>query len=83
MTRDSPLTLLEIIDQEEDMGKRFPYGKCRLCTKAIAIPGLDAYKCSNIDCDAYRRWTAPSLILDTLKYQPQSTTRKKSPRKKS
>jgi hypothetical protein len=79
-----PQNTIEALFQEipEDMARRYPYGRCRLCSKAIAVPGLDAYKCSNADCIAYTQWTVPSLILDTLKYQPQSTTRKKSPRKK-
>lgn len=30
--------------------KRFPYGKCPFCKKAITIPGLDAYRCA---CDSW------------------------------
>ncbi len=64
---------LELTEPETEPleAKRFPYGRCRKCQKAIAIPGLDAYKCSGecgwVDRDPFEH----------LKQQPKKTNRRK------
>ena len=67
--------------EAEEMGKRFPYGKCRKCNSAIAIPGLDYYQCSNPECPGHKWLISTSPISDYTTQNTQQATKRR--RKKS
>lgn len=75
------ITPAPAITEAEEMGKRYPYGKCRKCNSAIEIPGLDYYKCSNPECLGYKWLISTSPISDLI--TSQSTTKKTRRKRKT